>query len=115
MDQAFCKVVYASRTLILLIVIIYFGGCVSNKQIFEDENEMIIQKFVPVTVQDATGLDGCSFLLVKDSITSFQPVELPDSLMKDGLKLWIKFSVVNQMSICMSGQSIKLSTVKYRK
>jgi hypothetical protein len=115
MDQTFCKVGYESSALILLIVIIFLGSCASNKKYFEDENEMIIQKYVPVTVKNATGLDGCSFLLVKDSVTSFQPVDLSDSLKLDGLKLWIKFSVVNQMSVCMAGQSIKLSAAKYRK
>jgi hypothetical protein len=115
MDQTFCKVGDASYSLIVLIVIIFFGSCASKKQIVEDDNEMFIQKFIPVTVKNAAGLDGCSFLLVKDSVTSFQPVEFSDSLKLDGLKLWIKFSVVNQMSVCMAGQTIKLAAVKYRK
>jgi hypothetical protein len=115
MDQTFCKVGNASCALILLIVIIFFGSCASKKKYLEDDNEMIIQKFVPVTVKDAAGLDGCSYVLVKDSVTSFQPIDFSDSLKLDGLKLWIKFSVVNQMSVCMAGQTIKLSAVKYRK
>ena len=79
MDQTFCKVGNASRTLILLIVTIFLASCASKKKYLEDDNEMIIQKFVPVTVKDAAGLDGCSFLLVKDSVTSFQPIDFSDS------------------------------------
>jgi hypothetical protein len=115
MDQAFRKVGFAGRSIIILILFICFGGCSSSKRVVADESEMLYKKFVPVTVKNASGLDGCSFLLVKDSLTSFEPVEFADSLKVDGLKLWIKFSVANQFSICMAGQSIKLTGTNYRK
>jgi hypothetical protein len=115
MDQAFRKVGFAGRTVIVLILFICFGGCTSSKRVVADESEMLNKKFVPVTVKNSSSLDGCSFLLVKDSLTSFEPVEFPDSLKVDGLKLWIKFNVANQVSICMAGQSIKLTATNYRK
>lgn len=115
MDQAFCKVGISYRTLIVILMVLNFWGCTSSKRVVADEKVMLNQKYIPVTVKDASGLDGCSFLLIKDSLTSFQPVEFPDSLKVDGMKLWIKFSFVNQMSVCMAGQSIKLTATNYRK
>ncbi len=69
-------------------------------------------KFIPVTVTDYSGLDGCSFLLIKENGEKLQPVNLPDSLKRDQLRIRITFVPESAMGICMAGQMVRITGVQ---
>ena len=69
-------------------------------------------KFIPVTVTDFSGLDGCTFLLLKENGEKLQPVNLPDSLQKDKLRIRITFVPEHAMGICMAGQMVRITGIQ---
>jgi len=97
-----------------MIVLAVFTGNCGKKSVpaANKEADMVAQKYIPVTVIDFSGLDGCGFLLVKSGGEKLQPVSLPDSLMKNELKLWIKFIAEEGVGICMAGPMIRIVDAK---
>ena len=115
--------------MILIVVSLFQYGC---------ENEMIEGCFVRenpcgtlATVVDATGLDGCGFLLHLDDGTVLEPMPavficgtppIPEEFLNnalnefelaDGQRVSIAYEPVDDMfSICMAGQMVKITCIE---
>lgn len=64
-------------------------------------------------VFDASGLDGCQFLIRTDDGQQLQPVNLDSSFEKDGTKIEFKAELVtDMMSICMAGPMVRILDIK---
>ena len=75
----------------------------------------IPQGFNEVVVRDFTGLDGCNFLLVQSDSSRLEAANLPDSLKKDGLIIWVRTAPENGvMSICMGGKPVRILEARFR-
>jgi hypothetical protein len=57
-------------------------------------------------------LDGCSWVIKIDNDV-FEPVNLNEFNfeLKEGKKVWIKYTTVNLASICMVGQTIEIEAI----
>lgn len=72
--------------------------------------------FVKATVVDNTGLDGCRFMLLLESGQKVQPLNLEENFLKDGMKVWVKYTVEKDaMSVCMAGEIVKIISIGERK
>ena len=101
-----------------LIYVVFFGicfyGCAGRNKV----DKSVIptadwSKYEKLTVVDMRSLDGCGFLLAKNESTLLNPLNLPDSLSKNGKVIWVKYILRNdKMTTCMSGKTIQIEDVK---
>jgi len=64
-------------------------------------------------VFDASGLDGCKFLIKTATGQQLQPINLDDAYQKNGLKVEFQAEMVtDMMSICMAGPMIRIINIK---
>lgn len=105
--------------LINIFFLIVFAGChcktVPSKPETSNEPDYRSLKYSAATVKDYKDLDGCTWLLELENGEKLQPMNLSDILHTNNLKVWIKYSVTNEMTVCMAGKTVKLSDVKIRK
>lgn len=97
-----------------LVLCLLLPGCkVGDKQTAED---MTAQGYIAASVQDARGLDGCTFLLLLPDGEKFEPVSLPDDFKTDGLPVWVKYKLPGTPmgSICMVGDIVEIIDIKKR-
>ena len=69
---------------------------------------------IKATLTDYTGFDGCSWVIKLQNNEVIEPVNLGEFNieLKEGKKIWIKFTVADNMaSICMVGPIVKLEGV----
>jgi hypothetical protein len=86
-------------------------GSKSGRKIVETQSNILIS----AEVVDFTQLDGCGFLLQLNDSTKLIPLNFPDSLKKNNLRIKIKYHTVNKNTICMAGKTVELILVKYNK
>ena len=96
------------RLLSLLFLLIATVAC--HPKVMQT-SEAPVPTGIPVVVEDATGLDGCTFLLVLADGKKLQPVNLDSAFQKDGMKLRVTWKTSPGMSICMSGTRVELISV----
>jgi hypothetical protein len=66
---------------------------------------------LPGTLVDATGLDGCGWLIELDNGTTLEPVGLSefDVPLVDGKRIYVEYAVMPlSPSICMAGTKAKI-------
>jgi hypothetical protein len=68
----------------------------------------------PATICDLTGLDGCGYVLQLDNGKRLEPAgKAWEAYTKhDGEKVMVSYTVESRGSICMSGQTVKLTTIE---
>lgn len=67
-------------------------------------------------VYDASGLDGCRFLIKTANGQQFQPINLAEAYQKNGLKIEFQAEMVtDMMSICMAGPMVRIVKIKEKK
>lgn len=72
---------------------------------------------VKATMKDATGLDGCGYMLELEDGTKLEPINLEtfDFQPKDGQKLRITYDIVTGGgSICMVGDQVEITCITER-
>ena len=72
--------------------------------------------WIKATIQDLTGLDGCSLVIQLEDESYLEPVNLSDftssATIVDDQKVWIKYQEVSGGSICMVGKIIEIKDLK---
>ena len=92
----------------LIIALLFFSSCHSNDKGGCDNGEL-------VTLKDFTGLDGCSWMLVKKDNSSLEPMNLPDFINKpiEGDTYIIEYRMRNDLaSVCLAGSIIEITCVQ---
>jgi len=66
------------------------------------------------TIEDATGLDGCKWLIKLDNGTRLEPIGLESAYQKAGLKVRVEYTQpeTDIASTCMAGQIVKLTKIE---
>ena len=60
-------------------------------------------------------LDGCMYMLhLEDDNKNVEPDELDTPFQKDSLKVWVKYTPDDRISICMAGQTVKVLDIRKR-
>ncbi len=92
------------QLIIILLVSISVYGC-------EKENEL---PHLGVIV-DLTGLDGCGLVIhMPDNNTRLEPVELaPGIELINGRKILFDYEPLPRASICMVGETVRITKIKY--
>jgi hypothetical protein len=104
--------------ILILFTVVVFSACSAGKQsapVSLEKETMQNLKYSPVTVIDRRNLDGCDFMLQMTDSSFLEPINLPDSVRINGLKLWLLFHTAkDRVSICMSGKIIIIDDLKVR-
>ena len=94
----------------LLVAIIFLVNCTSSHKPSQESptaTKDFLDESIVVTVVDAKGLDGCSYLLETKDGRRLQAINLDDEFKKDGLKLRVHLEPSRgMMSICMAGPMV---------
>ncbi len=97
-----------------LILLFILQGCSSKNSPQQLPFDLSI--YSEMRVVDARSLDGCGFLLEDKSTVRYQPVNLPDSVLIDGKKIYVLFvDEKNKMTTCMGGKLIRITDIKVLK
>ncbi len=90
---------------LFLLAFLFFSGVSCLKTSLEEELG---------TIQDFTGLDGCSLMIVLDTGKKLEPVSLPENteLIPDR-RVAVKYSPVSRASICMAGVTAEIHSLRY--
>lgn len=99
----------------LIILLLTFASCTSNKTVHSIDHETASRLgLTEVKVVNMTGLDGCGYLLMLNDSTKLDPINLPDSVKRDGLELWVSYKPLNDRAgICMAGKIVQLTAINY--
>lgn len=74
-------------------------------------DETKFEGYTKGTIIDKTGLDGCTFVIKVREDKHFEPINLDEAFMQDGLTVYFKYRLSRAASICMFGQPIVLSEI----
>ena len=105
------------------IVFLLVVSCQSNKvpasstgpTSAKSEASFIEQGYKKGTMVDKTGLDGCGFMIMLEDGKTLEPSTLNDSFKKEGLMVWVRYSIPKSLSsICMAGQLVHLTAIEER-
>ena len=114
------KAMNITKLTAMACMLLILGGChpktsnVSNEQ--KGTNKENNTGYEKLTVKDLTGLDGCTFVLIKQDGKKLEPMNLPDEFRKDGIKVLVKYTVKRDaISICMVGSMVEVSDIKMDK
>lgn len=95
--------------LLLIGLIILLSTSIScNKAKLHDSDA------VKATLNDFTGLDGCTWVVKLEDNEVLEPINLSDFNLglKEGKKVWIKYKPAENMaSICMVGQIVEIEGI----
>lgn len=97
--------------ILYMLLLVCIAACAQRSQIKSEPAKTGVEKYIPVTVIDYRNLDGCDFLLVKENGERLQPLNLADSLKKEGLKIRITYTIEESMGICMAGKMVRITRV----
>lgn len=90
------------RILILFTVFLFISSC--SKDTFETNG----------TIQDFTGLDGCTLMIVLDSGERLEPVSLPaGTTLQATRRVKVKYKEVQRASACMAGTTAEIISLQY--
>ena len=98
-----------SHKLFLFVFIIFtpiFFSCTKTQQPDADA--------IKATLNNYTGLDGCSWVIKLKNNEVLEPINLADFDLdlKEGKKIWIKYKPApNYASICMVGQMVEIEAI----
>jgi hypothetical protein len=74
--------------------------------------------WIKATIQDLTGLDGCSMVIQLEDESYLEPINLSDftnsATIEDNQKVWVKYNEVTGGSICMVGKIIEIKDLQDR-
>jgi hypothetical protein len=60
-------------------------------------------------------LDGCKWMIQLDSAGKrIEPNDLAPGFQQDSLLVWVKYTPVERMSICMAGQTVNIIDIRKR-
>ena len=106
---------------ILFSILIWMPSCHPAKKIDtigSTDSKTITQKnsfnkegFTKATVIDYSAIAGCGYLLMLEDESKLQPKNLADSYKKDGLVVWIKYTIENTPNVCMTGRVIRINEI----
>ena len=89
-------------------------SCTTLKKGTASESNMEKQGFVKAMVVSME-LDGCAYMLEQESDKKkLEPDGLQPEFQHDSMKVWIKYTAEDRMSVCMAGETIKLMEIKKR-
>ncbi len=101
--------IYAIVTVFVLAV-----SCNVFKKATISDADMEKQGFVKAMVIEMQ-LDGCTFMVQQESDKkNLEPDGLQPEFQHDSMKVWIKYTAEDRMSVCMAGETIKLIDIKKR-
>jgi hypothetical protein len=102
---------YLVNTFFALLLVL-FGACnLFNHKTSEPDYGQ--KGYVKAFVTEVS-LDGCSFMLQLEDGKRLEPDGLQPEFEKDSLKVWLKYTEEDRMSVCMAGQTIKVIDIKKR-
>ena len=82
-----------------------FCSCNSSKLLNSNNGELI-------TLKDFTGLDGCTWMLVKEDNSSLEPINLSEFISQpvEGDTYIVEYNIRTDLaSICLVGSIVKIS------
>lgn len=82
-----------------------------KQEVTKDTSANKFEGYTKGTIVDKTGLDGCKFVIKVREDKHFEPVNLDEKFMQDGLTVYFKYRLSRAASICMFGQPIILSEI----
>jgi hypothetical protein len=101
-----------------VLLLIQFTGC--NCQTVHlitesaEEPDYRAMKYTAAIIKDYRDLDGCTYLLELENGEKLHPVNLHDSLRVNNLKVWMKYSVTDDITVCMAGKPVQVNDIKAR-
>lgn len=70
--------------------------------------------YIPGTVKDYTGLDGCGLVIVLDNGKNLEPVSIPSGVtLTPDRRVEVKYKTVEMASNCMAGYTVKITHLRY--
>jgi hypothetical protein len=68
------------------------------------------------TLQDYTGLDGCRWVIKLKDGTVLEPINLEEFSLQpiDGLPVWVEYKTEPLASICMVGETVRVTCISKR-
>lgn len=96
--------------LFVAMIFLFLIACSSSK-------DLECNNGISVTLEDASGLDGCTWLFRGPNNEGYEPINLINYIDNpmDGSEYIIEYEVANDLaSICQSGQIIRLLCVKQK-
>lgn len=118
------------KIIITVIVVVFFTVSCSRKTVPVTSDPVISEEkispvaatinyqkegYIPGTIIDMTGLDGCSFMIKLENGKKLEPDHLEDHFKQNDLPVWIKYSIPKStFGICMSGQMVILTAIQKR-
>jgi hypothetical protein len=96
---------------IWVLLLVFEIACSKHRAVVKSSN---FADYIKATVIEWK-VDGCDWMLELDEPNKIQPINLSNDFKKDGLKVWIKYSVEKgAVSTCMAGQIVKLVDIQKR-
>ncbi|HET6992096.1 MAG TPA: hypothetical protein VFJ43_12260 [Bacteroidia bacterium] len=105
--------------LILVTVPVFIFSCRHVKNIITDTADPSVdyakQGYVKGYVTEVQ-LDGCTWMIaLSDSANKrIEPDDWAPGFQKDSLKVWVKYTPDDRLSICMAGQTVHIVDIKKR-
>ena len=101
--------IYAILAFFILTV-----SCTPFKKATVTDSDLEKQGFVKALVITME-LDGCTYMLQQEADKkNLEPDGLSPEFQHDSMKVWIKYTAEDRMSVCMAGETIKLIEIKRR-
>jgi hypothetical protein len=101
----------------VLFVLLFISCQLSKKQEASTPTDYSAQGYRKAIVVDYA-IDGCQWMLQlendkpEDDNKKLEPDYIAPSFQKDGTPVWIKFEKEERLSICMTGETVKIIAIK---
>ena len=113
---------YSHCYAIMILIIIFCTSCSCRKFVSDSDNtdsslkqSKLCPKGVPATLNNLTGLDGCSWVLILENGQKLEPTNLNnfDNIkLEEGKKVFVEYEVKpNMASICMVGKIAEIKCI----
>lgn len=99
-----------NKILKTLLVTFIVASCASKKA--STSTKELNKTHTKGTIIDNSKLDGCTYLIVLEDHSTFEPINLDATFKQDGLQIYFLYKKSNAMSVCMAGQPITLLEIK---
>jgi len=104
------KGLMTATNILLICISLAFAGCKSAQSKQAIPNNIDSLELVTVEYYDVA---GCGYMLTQKDGQRLHPVNLPDTLMTEGLKLRVSYRIIyDAVTVCMAGQVVSLIKIE---
>lgn len=91
-----------------IIVLVSLSSCKTQKESGGSEG------YVTGIIEDASGLDGCSWMIRLSETERLHPISFPINFVPvDGQTIYFTYSSVDAMTACMAGRTVEVGSISY--